>query len=102
MNTGDVIKKLRKEHKLTQEQLGDIVGVQKSAIAKYERGSIVNLKRETIEKMASYFGVRPSYIMGITDEALSLDETEVGLIVAYRKASGSIQKAVRLMLGMEK
>lgn len=40
--TGEIIKKLRKEHKLTQEQLGAILGVQKSAIAKYERGEIVD------------------------------------------------------------
>lgn len=63
MTTGKIIKQLRKEHHLTQEKLGEIVGVQKSAIAKYERGEIVNLKRSTIEKMANYFGVLPSCSM---------------------------------------
>lgn len=102
METGEIIKKLRKEHGLTQEQLGNIVGVQKSAIAKYERGAIVNLKRETIQKMANYFGVRPSYIMGLTDDPLSLSQEEIHLMVAYRKADPSVQKAIRLMLGLEK
>lgn len=68
MNTGDIIKELRKEHRLTQEQLGAIVGVQKSAIAKYEKGRVENLKRATIEKLAEYFNVSPSYILGITDD----------------------------------
>ncbi len=34
--TGERIKKLRKEKGLTQEQLGKLLGVKKSAIAKYE------------------------------------------------------------------
>lgn len=98
METGEIIKKLRKEHRLTQEQLGEICGVQKSAIAKYERGAVVNLKRETIAKMANYFGVRPSYIMGDTDDPLKLDEDEVRMMIAFRRADPDIQKAIRLML----
>ncbi len=66
--TGQIIKELRKQKGLTQEELGEILGVQKSAIAKYENDHVVNLKRETIEKMAEYFGVRPSYIMGMTSQ----------------------------------
>ena len=68
MNTGEIIKKLRKERGLTQEQLGDIIGVQKSAIAKYESGRVENLKRHTIAKLAKYFGVTPSYILGIRED----------------------------------
>ena len=67
MDTGNIIKKLRKEHKLTQEDLGAIIGVQKSAIAKYENGRVENLKRSTIEKLANYFNVSPSYILGIQE-----------------------------------
>lgn len=74
MNTGEIIKKLRKEKNLTQEQLGNIIGVQKSAIAKYEKGRVENLKRASIEKLAAYFGVSPSYLLGIKE-----DETPKGL-----------------------
>lgn len=100
-NTGTIIKQLRKEHHLTQEQLGQIVGVQKSAIAKYERGIIVNLKRDTIEKMADYFGVLPSYIMGMSEERVRLTDEETSLIIAFRKADPDLQKAIRLMLKVE-
>lgn len=68
MNTGEIIKSLRKEKGLTQEQLGNIIGVQKSAIAKYECGRVENLKRASIEKLASYFGVSPSYLLGIEED----------------------------------
>ena len=67
MTTSEIIKKLRKERGLTQEQLGLIIGVQKSAIAKYESGRVENLKRSSIEKLAKFFGVSPSYLLGITD-----------------------------------
>ncbi len=99
--TGEIIKKLRKEHKLTQEQLGAILGVQKSAIAKYERGEIVNLKRETIEKLAETFDVMPSYIMGISDfptHSISLSPHEIALIKSYRTAPIPTQSAIDMLL----
>ncbi len=68
MNTGEIIKMLRKERGLTQEQLGALIGVQKSAIAKYESGRVENLKRASIEKLANYFGVSPSFLLGISDD----------------------------------
>ena len=64
MKMGDVIKKLREEKGITQEQLGEVIGVQKSAIRKYEKGEVENIKRSSIQKMAEYFGVTPCYLMG--------------------------------------
>lgn len=63
MNIGNVIKKARIEKGMTQEQLGKIVGVQKSAIAKYENGRIVNIKRSTLQKIASTLSIRPSELI---------------------------------------
>jgi len=48
---GDMIRSVRKERKLTQEQLGDLVGVQKSQISKLER----NTKNVTIETVLKVF-----------------------------------------------
>ncbi len=64
MSVGETIKQLRKSKNLTQQELGDILGVKKASIQKYESGSIVNLKLDTIEKLAEVFEVTPSYIMG--------------------------------------
>lgn len=64
MSVGDRIKKLRKQKKLTQTELGELLGVQKAAIQKYENGSIVNFKKQTIEEMSKIFQVSPAYIMG--------------------------------------
>lgn len=49
---GDMIKHVRKERNLTQEQLGELIGVQKSQISKLER----NTKNVTIETILKVFG----------------------------------------------
>ena len=60
MEVGKLIKEARLEKGLTQQQLGDIVGVQKSAIAKYENGRVVNIKRSTLQKLAIALGLKGS------------------------------------------
>ena len=67
MNMGERIKQLRLQKGLTQEELGKYIGVQKSAIRKYEKGSVTNLKRSSIETLAKLFNVTPSYLMCIDD-----------------------------------
>ena len=64
---GQRIKKLRKEKGLTQEQLGNLWGVKKSAIAKYENNRVENLKKETIQKLSEIFEVPATYFLGIDE-----------------------------------
>lgn len=63
MEIGKKIKQARIDKKMTQEELGKIVGVQKSAIAKYESGRVVNIKRSTLQKIASALNIRPSELI---------------------------------------
>lgn len=83
-NTGEMIKYYRKKLGLTQEELGNYVGVQKSAIAKYENGRIENLKRSTIEKLSELFGILPSELLGIsaTNNVMSNTTNVIGVIPA--------------------
>jgi len=67
MEMGDIIRQLRLKHEMTQEELGKVLGVQKSAIRKYESGLVENIPRSSIQKMAELFGVKPSYLMGWED-----------------------------------
>lgn len=73
MEMGEIIKKLRIEHGLTQEELGQIIGVQKSAVRKYESGQTSNMKRSSIMKLADYFNVTPSYILGYSTSPIVND-----------------------------
>ena len=59
MKTADKIKYLRIQKGLTQEELGKMVGVQRAAINKYEKGPVVNIKRSTLQKLADALGVLP-------------------------------------------
>lgn len=63
MEIGQKIKNARIAKGLTQQELGNIVGVQKSAIAKYENGRVVNIKRSTLQKITSALNIRFSELI---------------------------------------
>lgn len=67
MTMGDRIRILRKQHRMTQAELGSKIGVGKTAIVKYEKGEVENIPRSSIQKMATLFGVSPSYLMCFDD-----------------------------------
>lgn len=66
-NVGQRIKRLRKERKWTQEMLGAKLGVKKAAVQKYESGRVVNLKQETIKKLADIFEVPATTFLDCED-----------------------------------
>jgi transcriptional regulator with XRE-family HTH domain len=68
MDIGKRIKDARLAKGLTQEELGNIVGLQKSAIAKYENGRVVNIKRSTLQKLAQALGLRGSDLIMESDQ----------------------------------
>lgn len=59
MHTGKVIKILRTRKGLTQDQLSELLGVNKSSVQKYESGAVHNLKMDTIRKLCTLFDVPP-------------------------------------------
>ncbi len=63
MDIGEKIRAARLAKGMTQEELGEILGVQKSAVAKYENGRIVNIKRSTLKKISDVLGIRPSELI---------------------------------------
>nr|WP_296458536.1 helix-turn-helix transcriptional regulator [uncultured Acetatifactor sp.] len=69
MEMAERIKERRKAMGYTQTELGEKLGLQASAIAKYENGRVENIKRSTIADMAEVLGCSPSYLMGWSDSA---------------------------------
>lgn len=63
MDIGLKIKQARLAKRMTQEELGKLVGVQKSAIAKYENGRIVNIKRSTLKKISDVLNISPAELI---------------------------------------
>lgn len=59
------LKSLRQEKKITQEQLAEIIGVERSSIGKYESpNKPVVPSSDIIIKLAEYFNVSVDYLLG--------------------------------------
>ena len=63
MNIGDKIRILRLERGYTLEELGNMVGVGKSTVRKWETGYIKDMRRDKIGKLAAALGVTPDYFL---------------------------------------
>ena len=60
------IRQLRLESGMTQDELGALLGVQKSAVSKYENGR-VGLPYHVLSRLAELFSVTPDYLLGRGD-----------------------------------
>ena len=58
-STGDVIKQVRRQHGLSQKELGEVLGVGREVIYKYESGGIKNIKMDVIRQFCLRFNVPP-------------------------------------------
>jgi transcriptional regulator with XRE-family HTH domain len=60
---GDRIRQLREARGLTQQQLGALVGVTKSAVSQWEDGSTKNLKLETFLRVCEVLQTDAEYLI---------------------------------------
>ena len=67
MDFKDKIKARRKELGLTLEDVGQIVGVSKTTIQRWESGEIKNQRRDKIVKLAQALQTTPANLMGWTE-----------------------------------
>ncbi len=58
------LKSLRKEKRMTLDELAARVGTSKQTIHRYENGIITNIPHEKIESLATALGVTPADLMG--------------------------------------
>ena len=79
----DRLKKLRKDHKLSQKQLAESLHVSQNAIFNWE-----NAKREPsfemAEKIADYFSVKPAFLLGWEDY-LQIDANDISEMLKDEK-----------------
>lgn len=64
MELNEKIRALRLERGMTLEEVGNLVGVGKSTVRKWESGDIANMRRDKIAKLAVALGTSPAYLMG--------------------------------------
>lgn len=101
MSMGTYIKELRTQKKMSQEELGKVVGVNRAAVNKWESGQVENIKRSVIIKLANFFNVSPVELMQFEDSSMEhikhtnrLTEEEEELIESYR----SLPKESRMLV----
>ena len=78
MEFKDILKNLRKEKGLTQEQLASSIGVSEITIRSYEAGRR-EPNSQTMVALEEYFNVSGSYLRGETEvrEPMIWDDTEI-------------------------
>ncbi|WP_419867548.1 helix-turn-helix domain-containing protein [Clostridium perfringens] len=64
MEIKDLIREKRQELGLTYEQLGELVGVGKSTVRKWETGMIENMRRDNIIALSKALNISPALLMG--------------------------------------
>jgi HTH-type transcriptional regulator / antitoxin HipB len=68
---GEAIKQARKERNLTQEQLGELVGVKKAQISKLEN-SLTDARFETIIKVFKALNAKVNFNVELLDQTVKL------------------------------
>lgn len=107
MQFNECLRKFRTNKNLTQQNVADILGIDKTTYSGYETG-----KREPdvfkIKKLATIFGVSGDELLGLASEehpsktaqTLTLSEHEEKLVSAYRNKP-RMQDAVDRLLGID-
>ena len=70
---GDRIRRLRKERRMSLEELAEYIGTTRQTVHRYETGAISNIPHEKVEAMASALGTTPSRLMGWEDDFSSFN-----------------------------
>ena len=99
------LKKLRKQHKLSQQKLADILHISQQSIYKYEN-DITFPDIEILIQMADYFSTSIDYLVGYTDishkiEPVTdsmLNENESAILDKYRTQSAHKKEIVNTII----
>lgn len=109
MEIGDKIKSARLLKGLTQEELGAILGVQKSAVAKWESGRVVNIKRSRLKQLSEVLDIpahelissdwgKPTPEMAELHASILTDEKLMTSIVEYYSLDERSRQQVRTFI----
>ena len=56
-NVGEIIKKLRRNNNMTQQELAGKLNIKHQTIQKYEKGIIINIPIPTLKQIAAIFNI---------------------------------------------
>ena len=83
MIPGTMLKQLRVSRGLTLEEVGNIVGVGKSTVRKWETGYISNMRSDKLDKLAVALNVSVDYLLGFSiDSQIDMLKLEISQLQA--------------------
>lgn len=92
------IQELRKEKKLKQAELAELVPTSRQSIGKWEDGS-VDLSTPVIARLCQIFGVTADYLLGFSSQRTAqITDADAALVDAYHAAPDSIRTAIDALL----
>lgn len=63
MSFGETVKILRKQKGMTQDELGELLGIKKAAVQKIESGTVQSVKISNIKTICEFFDVSPTNLL---------------------------------------
>ncbi|RHW33554.1 helix-turn-helix domain-containing protein [Oceanobacillus profundus] len=84
MNTGDRIKKLRKEMRLTQVELGSKINSSAQVISNWERG-YTSLSHDDVVRLAKALNTKTDYLLGYSEESGLTEKDEKDIAKRMKK-----------------
>ena len=91
---GDRLKELRKEKKITQPELANMLGVTFSTVSAWEVGK-AQPSYEILTKLAQYFNVTTDYLLGFTQD--DMDRIEQLRIALKNAGVDNIEQAMQII-----
>ena len=70
------LKETRKECNVSARELGEVLGINKATIHRYEKADFQSVKSATLKAIAEYLNVNPDYLIGATDNKHVVNETD--------------------------
>ena len=90
MSVGEILKELREEKHMTQEQLGKVLGVSGRQISNYECNNQIFRDEKSFQKIFDFFGISADYLFGLSDDK-TYDEI-FSALNDYKKLSPDLKK----------
>ena len=101
MKTNELIKKYRKEKKITQKQLAELIDKNVRTIQKYENGEIESIPVNTLIDISKALGINPMNLMGEKEKDAINKSVEIlsnsmnNIKMAAEAATNIIQRGIR-------
>ena len=93
MNTGKIIKALRKQRHLSAEEIAEKLNVHPSTVYRWEKGDIEKIPYQILTPLANILKVSPLDLLGVQDDTMT---TEQRLLNAFNLLTEEQKEAIIL------